>query len=101
METSNVYKCEILFLAGQSPRNTFAETPREVLASLYELAADLLKKNLGGGPRVTRFAGDGRGDLWVYGRAHLPCFRCGSTIRREHLGANPRPTYWCSTCQAC
>ena len=29
----NVYKCEILFLAGQSPRNTFAETPREVLAS--------------------------------------------------------------------
>jgi endonuclease-8 len=95
----NVYKCEVLFLAGQPPRRTFAETPPEMLASLYDLAGELLRKNLGGGPRVTRSTGNGRGVLWVYGRADLPCFRCGSRIRRERLGVNPRTTYWCPVCQ--
>jgi endonuclease-8 len=95
----NVYKSEVLFLEGQPPRRTFAETPREVLAALYDLAGDLLRRNLGGGPRVTRFVGDGRGNLWVYGRADSPCFRCGSPIRRERMGVNQRSTYWCPLCQ--
>jgi endonuclease-8 len=95
----NVYKCEILFLARQPPLQSLTDTPEEELASLYVLAGDLLRRNLGGGPRVTRFVGDGRGHLWVYGRSDRPCFVCGTSVRRDSLGANPRSTYWCPCCQ--
>jgi endonuclease-8 len=95
----NVYKCEVLFLAGQSPLRRLGDTPEDVLARLYGLAAELLRRNLQGGPRVTRFIEDGRGRLWVYGRAGRFCLRCAATVRRAMLGANPRSTYWCPACQ--
>lgn len=96
----NVYKCEVLFLRGQYPLRAVGEIPADVLTSLYALGAELLQKNLGGGARVTRFVKDGRGDLWVYGRAGSPCFRCEGTIRRDLMGSSPRVTYWCPACQA-
>jgi endonuclease-8 len=34
---------------------------------------------------------------FVYGRAGLPCRRCGTVVRRAPLGE--RTAYWCSTCQ--
>jgi len=95
----NVYKCEVLFLSRQSPRQRLGEVPNVMLEAMYGLAAELLRRNLAGGPRVTRFIGDGRGDLWVYGRADRPCFRCGTRVRRDPIGDNPRSTYWCPLCQ--
>lgn len=96
----NVYKCEVLFLAGRPPLQRLGEIRDQDLAELYRLAAELLGRNLRGGPRVTRFMDDGRGPLWVYGRADEPCLRCAAAVRREALGENPRSTYWCPTCQA-
>jgi endonuclease-8 len=95
----NVYKCEVLFLEGRHPLETLRDTPDRALAGLYAQARDLLGRNLAGGPRVTRFVDDGRGRLWVYGRHGEPCLRCGETLRRERLGFNPRPTWWCPGCQ--
>jgi endonuclease-8 len=95
----NVYKCEVLFLEGCAARQTLAETEPGRLGALYRRAAALLQENLGGGPRATRPNHDGRGHLWVYGRAGRPCLRCGTAIARDRIGAAPRTTYWCPTCQ--
>ncbi|MEO8522567.1 MAG: zinc finger domain-containing protein, partial [Acidobacteriota bacterium] len=37
--------------------------------------------------------------LWVYGRARLPCRRCGTPIRVKAQGPHARLTYWCPECQ--
>ncbi len=95
----NVYKSEVLFLQGLHPRRTMEDTPLQSLAALYRLAGELLRRNLGGGPRTTRFVRDGRGVLWVYGRSGQPCLRCGAVIRHESIGIHPRSTYWCPDCQ--
>jgi endonuclease-8 len=96
----NVYKSEVLFLERQAPTRTVGELEPAVVLALYQRAAALLAENLGGGARTTRFADDGRGVLWVYGRRGLPCLRCGAPVRRESLGVRPRSTYWCPRCQA-
>lgn len=95
----NVYKSEVLFLEGQPPLAPLAATPSPVIVALFRTAAELLRRNLQGGPRVTRPRDDGRGRLWVYGRAALPCLRCGAEIQRRTMGANRRVTYWCPDCQ--
>jgi endonuclease-8 len=96
----NVYKSEVLFLERCAPRTRFGNLPEETFAALYRTAGRLLMSNLGGGPRITRNTDDGRGVLWVYGRAGQPCFRCGACLVRERLGRHLRSTYWCPTCQA-
>lgn len=96
----NVYKSELLFLERCSPLASLGDLDDEKLLALYRRAADLLRANLGGGPRTTRFEPDRRGHLWVYGRRDLPCLRCDTPIRRGLLGARPRSTYWCAQCQA-
>ncbi len=96
----NVYKCELLFLGGWAPTTTLATLSDVELIAIYERAADLLGRNLHGGKRVTRFANDGRGRLWVYGRANKRCLSCGDTrVRYQRLGRHHRATYWCSVCQ--
>jgi endonuclease VIII len=96
----NVYKSEILFLTRRAPLMRIADLSPGDWSALYGTAARLLRANLGGGGRVTREVSDGRGPLWVYGRAGLPCLDCGGAVRRERLGLNPRSTYWCPACQA-
>jgi endonuclease-8 len=96
----NVYKSEILFLEHQNPWRTLAQTPDAILRRLYETAGSLLRRNLGGGPRVTRFTAESTGTLWVYGRGGKPCFRCGAVIRYQRLGRDLRSTYWCPGCQS-
>lgn len=95
----NVYKSEVLFLRRANPFGCLADLPDEALAALFETARELLRKNLGPGSRTTRFADDGRGRLWVYGRAGRPCFTCGTRIRYGRSGASQRSTYWCPRCQ--
>ncbi|MGF1642339.1 MAG: DNA-formamidopyrimidine glycosylase family protein [Thiotrichales bacterium] len=96
----NVYKSEVLFLERQSPSRPLGDVPDPRLVALFQLGADLLRRNLGGGPRTTRFIDDGRGRLWVYRRRDRPCFDCGEPIRHARLGAGQRGTYWCARCQA-
>lgn len=96
----NVYKSELLFIQRHGPLTRMGQVDDHALAELYREAARLLSANLGGGARKTRADQDGRGPLWVYGRAAQPCLRCGDgQIQRAALGAQPRVTYWCPGCQ--
>jgi endonuclease-8 len=95
----NVFKSEVLFLECRSPRLCLGDLGPTDFDDLYGRAATLIQGNLTGGPRTTRESRDGRGLLWVYGRAQLPCLVCGQSIQRARLGRNPRSTYWCACCQ--
>jgi len=95
----NVYKSEVLFLCGGPPDAPLDRISDPELRRLFETARDLMARNLGGGPRTTRFAEDNRGRLWVYGRSGRPCLRCGASIRFARLGRHLRSTYWCPRCQ--
>ena len=99
----NVYKSEVLFLERLPVDLPTAEAGPDRIESCYRRATELLRQNLGGGPRVTRKAGDkagdSRGKLWVYGRAGLPCHDCGRPIRSKRLGRHHRGTWWCPGCQ--
>jgi endonuclease-8 len=96
----NVYKSELLFLQRIPPTAALAALTDAQLSALYDLAGELIRRNLGGGRRVTRFAADHRGGLWVYGRRGQACFTCGSPIRGARLGRQQRSTYWCPQCQS-
>jgi endonuclease-8 len=96
----NVYKSELLFILRLAPLQPLGRTPDEVLVDCYGLASELLRANLGGGKRVTRFEGNGAGRLWVYGRSGSACLRCEERIHYARLGQHHRGTYWCRACQS-
>ncbi len=95
----NVYKSELLFLAGLAPATRLGQVSDDTLRSIYADARRWLSANLGGGPRTTRTTADGAGRLWVYNRGGRPCHRCRTPIASARLGARPRGTWWCPTCQ--
>ena len=95
----NVYKSEVLFIERLSPGIALADVPDAKIARCFGAAADLLRRNLGGGKRVTRFDNDMAGRLWVYGRTGQPCHECDTPIRSKRLGKHQRGTYWCPRCQ--
>lgn len=101
----NVYKSELMFMAGQSPARRLGEVDDAVLAALYRDASLWLRRNLGDHRRTTTY--DRRGGrpprapprLWVYGRAGQACLRCQAPIRSGRLGRQRRSTFWCGHCQ--
>ncbi|MEJ2575377.1 MAG: zinc finger domain-containing protein, partial [Gammaproteobacteria bacterium] len=95
----NAYKSELLFLRRLAPDRTLGELDDEELRALFSLAGALIRANLGGGPRTTRFLSDRAGRLWVYRRRGEPCLRCGTLVRMARLGEDRRSTYWCPACQ--
>lgn len=94
----NVYKSETLFLSGLHPKTPVGQLTTDQLEHLMKLNRDLMKRNLDGRPRQTRFAGSGQ-KVWVYGRRGEACHRCGDTIDMIRQGDLARSTYWCPTCQ--
>ncbi|MCA9654464.1 MAG: hypothetical protein H6712_32575 [Myxococcales bacterium] len=101
----NVYRSELLFLAGLHPWAPVRELSDETLRTLFERARELMGSNLGPGPRVTVGALRGQrrrpetSRTWVYRREGLPCLRCRAPIRRSIEGRQARSTYWCPRCQ--
>jgi endonuclease-8 len=93
----NVYKSEVLFLEGIDPRRRVEEIAEPQLRAVLRRASELLRRNLGRGPRTTRptLAGP---RLWVYGRGGKPCLRCSRTILRFTQAG--RSTYFCPACQS-
>jgi endonuclease-8 len=91
----NLYKSEVLFLRGISPWTPVAGIPE--LAALVALARDLLLAHRGRWQQITTGSSRRGEEVYVYGRAGLPCRRCGTRIRGESQG--DRLTYWCPTCQ--
>jgi endonuclease-8 len=94
----NVYKSDLLFLLGFDPLAAVGAYADDELARLLAKARTLLKANLAGAPRQTRFRGDGR-RLWAYGRAGQTCYQCGGEIQITRQGDQGRTTFWCPTCQ--
>ncbi len=94
----NVYKSEGLFLTNMSPFQVVDEFSDEQLLDLLKELRGLMRRNLQGFRRRTRFAADGS-SLWVYSRSGEPCLKCGQLIRMQRQGNLGRSTYWCPTCQ--
>ena len=104
----NVYKSETLFACRVNPFANTGTLDDDELRRLVETARKFLQVNATARmPAMTTYAGlrrtTGRDDpkarLWVYGRARLPCRRCGTTIRVRKQGPDARLTYWCPRCQ--
>jgi formamidopyrimidine-DNA glycosylase len=91
----NVYANELCFVFGLRPSTAVAKLAdplRMVTRAQQMLWANRLrvKRTTTGDTRTGK-------DLWVYGRAGLPCRRCGTLIRTDN--AADRVTYWCPACQ--
>jgi endonuclease-8 len=103
----NVFKSEILFLAGVHPFTpvsalTDADLHRIVGISRDQLLANVMDRSktlsAASGRRTTRSLDPGA-KLWVYSRGGKPCRRCGAAIQSRKTGLDARVTYWCSVCQ--
>ena len=106
----NVYKSEVLFLAGVHPDTPVSAVPQGVLEQIMDLARRLLNDNVVPGTpgaiqtyrslRRTDRRSDPSDSLWVYSRAGKPCRKCGTAIESKKMSLDARTTYWCPTCQA-
>jgi len=94
----NVYKSAILFLERVDPFACVGALTDETLDRLVAAAARLMRRNLGSGARRTR-SDLSPEPLWVYGRAGMPCRRCGASVQRAPQGEQRRATSWCPACQ--
>jgi endonuclease-8 len=105
----NVYKSEVLFACGVGPFTQVAAVTDDELRKLIDTARKFLLANVHTGlAPMTTYTGyrrttrrdDPAERLWVYGRARLPCRRCGTPILVKAQGTDARLTYWCPGCQA-
>jgi endonuclease-8 len=105
----NVYKSEVLFACRIDPFAPIDRLTDAQLTCLLDTARRFLRANVSTGLRpMTTYTGfrrttgrDNPADrLWVYGRAGLPCRKCGTPIAIRKHGTDARLTYWCSQCQA-
>lgn len=105
----NVYKSEICFACGVNPFRHVSSLNDAELLCLTTRAQEYLRANVTdsasagivthtGFRRTTRRA-DPSSRLWVYGRNHQPCRRCGASIQSKKQGAAARVTFWCPRCQ--
>lgn len=94
----NVWKSETLFLLGMNPFASVEQFSDEQLHEWLALTRRLMRRNLDGGARRTRFRGDAT-RLWVYNRAGERCLKCDSTIDMRRQGDLGRSTYFCMDCQ--
>ena len=103
----NVFKSEILFVAGVQPFTQTSALSDAQLARIIDIALEQLAANVMSsaqtlshitGRRTTRSL-DPSAKLWVYGRGGKPCRRCGTAIQSRKTGLDARVTYWCPSCQ--
>jgi endonuclease VIII len=105
----NVYKSEVLFLAGIHPDAQIAAIGDDSLREVIGIARRLLLANVveKPGPSMVTYRGLRRTTgrmrpadrLWVYSRGGRPCRKCGTPIAFQKTGDDARVTYWCPTCQ--
>jgi endonuclease-8 len=105
----NIYKSEVLFLAGVNPFTPASAVPLPLLERMLDIARGLLEDNVidGTSPRIQTYrslrminpATEHDESVWVYGRAGKPCRKCATPIEMKKMGIDARSTYWCPTCQ--
>ncbi len=103
----NVFKSEILFMAGLDPFTLVSGLADADLERIVDLAREQLTANVmsrsqtlsrATGRRTTRSL-DPNAKLWVYSRGGKACRRCGAVIQSKKAGLDARLTYWCPACQ--
>ncbi len=94
----NVYKSELLFIERLDPFQPVANYDDTTLHHLLTVAHKWMRRNLGPGPRQTRW-GAGRERTWVYGRSGELCAVCNTTLQMRRQGQLGRSTYYCPVCQ--
>ncbi|MEV6771814.1 DNA-formamidopyrimidine glycosylase family protein [Nocardia sp. NPDC051030] len=102
----NVYRAEVLFRHGISPRRPGKSLSRTEWDAMWTDIVDLMKVGVRRGlMHVVRpehdhgapsYAAD-RPRTYVYRRVGEPCRLCGTTI--HHAVMEGRNLFWCSTCQ--
>lgn len=105
----NVYKSELLFLAGVWPFLPPSAISDKQWQRMLRDAQVLLRANVVDpsatgvlsyrGMRRTTGRSNPEQRLYVYGRQRQPCRRCGTAIQLRHHGEHNRSTYWCPRCQ--
>ena len=104
----NVFKSEILFIAGVQPFTRVRDLTDDSLNAILDVALKQLRVNVAErsrsmspawGRRTTGSLHPSKG-LWVYGRSGQPCRKCGAPIQGQKTLPDARLTYWCPTCQA-
>jgi len=104
----NVYKSEVLFMCRVNPFALVRNVGDDQLAAIVETAQRVLRANVSealapmttySGFRQTTRRASPQERLWVYGRARLPCRRCGTPVSVRKQGLDARLTYWCPECQ--
>lgn len=103
----NVFKSEVLFVAGVHPLTSVRALSDDAMASVVSVARKQLQTNVASGTRTLAPAPGRRTTgslhpskgLWVYGRAGEPCRVCGTSITLDRRGPDARLTYWCGQCQ--
>jgi endonuclease-8 len=100
----NIWKSEGCFLGGIDPWRPLCAVSEEEALGIVRAARPLMRASAERGRVATvepdRPARRGERRTWVYGRAGLPCLRCGTTIRARGQGEDNRSTFWCPACQA-
>jgi endonuclease-8 len=91
----NVYCNELCFVTGHLPTAAVGDVKDPL--RMVQRSRDMLWLNRSRWNRTT--TGDTRRgrELWVYGRAGLPCRRCGTLVESDSSG--DRVTFWCPVCQ--
>jgi endonuclease-8 len=94
-----IYRTELCFLTGYDPRTPVGAVTDPL--RMVRLARSMLDQNRTLAQICT--TGDKRRgrSLWVYGRLHQRCLRCGTPIEHAELGepTHARVAYWCPRCQ--
>lgn len=100
----NIYANEALFRAGIRPSTPAGRLSRPRLSRLVEETRDVLTEAIAKGGSTLRDYVDATGepgyfqlDYYVYGRAGLPCRRCGTRVKLTRQGQ--RATHHCPRCQ--
>lgn len=96
----NVYRVETCFLAGVHPAALVKDVDVE---KLLRIARRLIWENRDSELRVTTGVKIPGQNLFIYGRNHQPCRRCGAEIHSSTLGGDDdleRIIWWCPRCQA-
>jgi endonuclease-8 len=92
-----IFRAESCFVTGVSPWS-----PVSAVSDLHGLV-DTVQRQVADSARDPRGGtrGDRRARYWVYGRAGLPCRRCGTRLKSAELGpaGMERIAYWCPRCQ--
>lgn len=100
----NIYANEALFRAGIRPQTPASSLSKIRCARLVLAIRDILRESieLGGSSLRDYVDSDGKQgyfqqNYWVYGRAGLPCRRCGDAIQLIRQGQ--RSSFYCAQCQ--